>query len=412
MTDIACVPAPCELADILRRYGPAYQATHVLTGAQRLAVWSITHCRTAALGGHREWCPECGFQRFSYHSCRNRHCPKCQSQATAEWVAARRAELLPVPYFHDVFTLPHELNALILWNAHNQRALLDLLFDATAQTLLEFGRGQFGGQIGFTLLLHTWDQQLRGHFHLHGLVPSGALSADGSHWIAGGREFLFPVCGLSRMFRAKYLDGLAGLLEAGLVDLPPTLAHLALVGPRRSWLRRLRKKRWVVYSKPPFAGPSKLVDYLGRYTHRVAIGNQRLLDCAEGQVTYHYRDRQDGDRVKTDVLPAEEFIRRFLQHILPEGFQRVRHYGLFANRDKRARLAHCRALLGARASSPAVDEPQTASEWLRQVLGIDLTRCLECGGELQREPLLPVRPARLPACPPPRHLAFDAWNTS
>jgi Transposase zinc-binding domain/Putative transposase len=237
----------CELADIFQRYGAAYAQRHPLSPAQRKAAWAISHCRTAALGGHREWCPECGYERFTYHSCRNRHCPKCQSLATADWVAARREELLPVPYFHDVFTLPHELNGLILWNEHNQQLLLDLLFDATSQTLLEFGRSELGGQIGFTLVLHTWDQQLRGHFHLHGLVPAGALSWDGQRWIAGGRQFLFPVCGLSRMFRGKYLDGLAALLEQQALDLPPSLAHLALAGARS-----------FSPATPPAAGPRQL----------------------------------------------------------------------------------------------------------------------------------------------------------
>ena len=218
---------PCELADIFRRYGEAYLATHALTPAQRKAAWAILHCRTAALGGHREWCPACGFQRYTYHSCRNRHCPKCQSADTAAWVAARQEELLPVPYFHDVFTLPHEFNPLILYSQRNQRALLGLLFDATAQTLLAFGQSDLGGKVGFTLVLHTWDQRLRAHFHLHCLIASGALSNDGSRWIAGGRQFLFPVHGLSKMFRGKYLDGLAELLRRGQLDLPPQLRELA-----------------------------------------------------------------------------------------------------------------------------------------------------------------------------------------
>jgi len=196
----ACtVPAEtssCELADIFLRYGEAYGQTHGLTSTQRKVALAITRCRTAALGGHREWCAACGFERYTYHSCRNRHCPKCQSTATAAWVAARRQELLPVPYFHNVFTLPHELNGLILYSQRNQRALLKLLFDAVAQTLLEFGRQELGGKVGFTLVLHTWDQQLRAHFHVHGLIASGALADDGSRWIAGGRQFLFPVRGL------------------------------------------------------------------------------------------------------------------------------------------------------------------------------------------------------------------------
>jgi hypothetical protein len=400
----------CELADIFRQYGPAYEKTHHLTPPQRKALWAITHCRTPALGGHRHWCPSCGFQRFTYHSCRNRHCPKCQTMATAAWVAARQEELLPVPYFHNVFTLPHELNPLILWSERNQRALLGLLFDAAAQTLLEFGRNEFGGKIGFTLVLHTWDQRLRAHFHLHGLIASGALSDDGSRWIAGGRKFLFPVCGLSKMFRAKYLDGLAKLLEGSQLDLPPQLTELGEVHARRCWLRHLRKKPWVVYSQAPFAGPRKLLDYLGRYTHRVAISNHRILACKDGQVQYRYRDR-DRQQLKTDVLPAGEFLRRFLQHVLPDRFLRIRHYGLLANCVKGSQLTRCRQLLGARPRA-ANDHPQTAADWMRLLVGADITRCPCCGNELYCDTLPPLRssPADAMDSPPQRH--SPPWDTS
>ena len=401
----------CELADIFRRYGEAYGQTHGLTSTQRKVVLAIIRCRTAALGGHREWCASCGFERYTYHSCRNRHCPKCQSTATAAWVAARRQELLPVPYFHTVFTLPHELNALILYSQRNQRALLQLLFDAVAQTLLAFGRQELGGKVGFTLVLHTWDQRLRPHFHVHGLIASGALAQDGSRWIAGGRKFLFPVCGLSKMFRAKYLDGLAALLEQGQLDLPPQLAELAAVDPRYRCLRRWKKKPWVVYSQAPFAGPRKLLDYLGRYTHRVAISNHRLLDCEGGQVRYHYRDRRDGDRRKTDVLPAEEFLHRFLQHVLPSHFSRIRHYGLLANCVKRQQLARCRQLLGTR-PPPKDDPPQTAADWMRVLLDIDITRCPCCGTALYRQELQPSVAATTEAHLPPHPCQVIPWDTS
>ena len=323
-------------------------------------------------------------------------------------MAARQEELLPVPYFHNVFTLPHELNPLILYSERNQRALLGLLFDATSQTLLEFGRSELGGKIGFTLVLHTWDQWLQAHFHLHCLIASGALADDGSRWIAGGRKFLFPVRGLSKMFHAKYLDGLAALLEAGQLDVPPQLAELAEVQTRRRWLRRLRKKPWVVYSQAPFGGPRKLLDYLGRYTHRVAISNHRILSCDNGEVRYRYRDRRDGDRLKTGVLPAEEFLHRFLQHILPDRFLRIRHYGLLANRVRQKHLARCRELLGAR--PPMGDEqPQTAADWMRVLLGIDITSCACCGEQHHRELLprslgsprdacLPPQPKRIARC--------------
>jgi hypothetical protein len=379
----------CELADIVGRYGDAYQQRHPLRPAQRKALWAIRHCRTAALGGHREWCAACGFERYSYHSCRNRHCPKCQSQDTAEWVTARQEELLPVPYFHNVFTLPHDFHPLVLFSERNQRALLKLLFDAAAQTLLTFGRTELGGQIGFTLVLHTWDQRLRAHFHVHALIASGALAEDGSRWIAGGAKFLFPVHGLSKMFRAKFLDGLAELLQSQALDLPPQLAELAQADARSRWLGPHRTKPWVVYSKAPFAGPRKLLDYLGRYTHRTAISNHRLLSCENGQVTYHYRDRNDGDRLKIDVLSADEFLRRFLQHVLPDGFLRVRHYGLLANRVKAKHLARCRQLLGVRPSPKSDNRPQSTAEWLQTVFGIDSDHCPCCGEPLRRELLRP-----------------------
>ena len=295
-----------------------------------------------------------------------------------------------MPYFHNVFTLPHELNALVLFSERNQRALLKLLFDAAAQTLLEFGRQELGGKIGFTLVLHTWDQQLRPHFHVHGLIASGALSADGTRWIAGGSRFLFPVRGLSKMFRAKYLDGLAELLKQNQLDLPPQLTVLGDATGRRRWLRQLCRKPWVVYSKPPFAGPRKLLDYLGRYTHRVAISNHRILDCQDGQVRFHYRDRRDADRRKIARLSAKEFLRRFLSHVLPHGFMRIRHYGLLANRGKRQRLDHVRRLLGRHPPAAADPPPQTAAEWMRLLLGVHIDRCPCCGEVLHHESLPPT----------------------
>ena len=395
----------CQLADLFRCYGLALQESRPLRPAQRKAVRAITACRTAALGGHHQWCERCGYQRYVYHSCRNRHCPQCQSTATAAWVRARTDELLPVPYFHNVFTLPHELNTLFLYSERNQRALLKLLFDAAAQTLLEFGRQELGGKIGFTLVLHTWDQQLRPHFHVHALIASGALSADGSRWIAGGSRFLFPVRGLSKMFRGKYLDGLANLLAERQLDLPPSWIELDDPACRR-WLRQLHRKPWVVYSKPPFAGPRKLLDYLGRYTHRVAISNHRILDCRDGQVRFSYRDRRDADCRKITRLPAVEFLRRFLAHVLPNGFMRIRHYGLLANRGKHERLDHVRRLLGTPGPAAADSPPQTAADWMRLLLDIDIDRCPCCGEVLQQASLPPTVSAFPPSfqCP----LAADA----
>jgi hypothetical protein len=403
---------PCELAEVLERYAADYARTHHLTAVQHKALRAIMQCRTAALGGHREWCDGCGFERYMYHSCRNRHCPKCQSLATAAWVQARRQELLPVPYFHQVFTLPHELNPLILWSERNERVLLKLLFDAAAQTLLTFGQRELRGTMGVTLVLHTWDQQLRPHFHIHALVPSGALSQDGTRWIAGGSRFLFPVCGLSKMFRAKYLDGLARCLIRGELDIPPQLQTLAEEGARQHLLRLWRKRPWVVYSQRPFAGPQKLLDYLGRYTHRVAISNDRLVSCVNAQVTFTYRDRRDGDRRKTACIPAQEFIGRFLKHVLPDRFTRVRHYGLLANRGKQERLARCRQLLGVRATVTEDPSSRTMADWVWVLLRIDIARCPCCGDALHRE-TIPRHVDRAERASPRSALEpFAPWDTS
>jgi hypothetical protein len=369
------------VADIFRDYGQQFLRAHNIPARHRKVMRQITNCRTAVLGGHHQWCARCGFQRYQYHSCRNRHCPKCQTAAKEAWREARQLELLPVPYFHNVFTLPHELNELMLASESNQRVLLNLLFEATSATLLEFGRKTFGGQVGFTLVLHTWDQQLHPHFHLHCLIASGALADDDGkeRWVAGGNQFLFPVRGLSKMFRAKFLSGLKQLLSDGELDL--TESWMSPVR-QRQLVRRLFKKSWVVYSKPPFAGPKKLLDYLSRYTHRVAITNSRLLSCKDGQVTFTYRDRRDGDRRKTLTLEANQFIGRFLRHVLPGRFMRIRSYGFLANRCKQNRLVTIRQLLGEQPNRLSKSTPQSTADWLLQVLGIEPNSCPCCGEPL------------------------------
>ncbi len=364
-----------ELADVFTRYADAYLSTHYVTPTQRKVVRAIIACRTPALGGHREWCPQCGYQRYMYHSCSNRHCPKCQSLAKASWLADRQRELLPVPYFHQVFTLPHEVHPLILWNEGNQRVLLNLLFQAAAQTLLQFGKNNLGGKVGFTMVLHTWDQQLRPHFHVHVLMASGALADGGNRWVAGGSKFLFPVRALSKVFRAKYLDGLAILMEHNSIRLPPHLTGVDGMGQRRRWLRCLRRKPWVVYSKPPFAGPRKLLDYLGRYTHRVAISNHRLVACDDQGVCFTYRDRGDGNRLKYKRLGSADFIQRFLTHVLPSGFTRIRHYGFLANCIKHQSLEQCRILLGAPRVTDESEQLKTVADWMIMLVGLDITYC-------------------------------------
>ena len=400
----AAATGKIELADILTKHGEAFQREHRLPLRHRKVMQRIVACRTPALGGHRDRCRQCGYERSVYHSCRNRHCPKCQVYAKEAWREAQAAALLPVPYFHQVFTLPHEFNEWILAGEQNQRALLKLLFDSTAGTLLAFGRGELGGQVGFTLVLHSWDQLLRPHFHLHALIPSGALSHDSRHWIAGGAERLFEVRALSKKFRGKFLHGFKQLLGQDKLKLPADYCS----GRKQigALVRRLNKKSWVVYSKPPFAGPAKLLDYLSRYTHRVAISNDRLVACRNGQVTFRYRDRSDGDRSKHKTLPAEQFIGRFLTHVLPNGFMRIRHYGFLSNRNRKTALAVIRQLLGAKSPEPLL--VQTVGQWLLEVLDIDVTRCPQCGGELDEQALPPTDPPRvtpaslsLPARGPP-----------
>jgi predicted Zn-ribbon and HTH transcriptional regulator len=401
-------PAPaCELADVVRRYGPAYRAAHRLPRAQLKVLRAIESRRTAVLGGRRENCAHCGFERFAYNSCRNRHCPKCQTLAKAEWLEARQAELLPVGYFHNVFTLPHPLNALILCREQNQRAILNLLFQAVSETLLQFGRNNLGGTLGATLVLHTWDQQLRPHFHLHAVIPGGVLASDGTQWLPAHSRYLFPVRALSKVFRGKFLAGLQRLFAADVLHFPSgmdSVAPLANTAAFAAWVAELRRHDWVVYSKAPFAGPEKLLHYLGHYTHRVEISNRRLLSADDGQVAFHYRDRAAGDVRKTMMLPADEFLRRFLCHVLPGRFQRIRHHGLLASRTKSDLLARSRQALAA--PEPPPREKKSTAQWLLKLWGIDVTRCPRCGrGGLERTELPAERVSRVASItgPVPEH---------
>jgi len=386
-------PRPAvEIADIFRAHGAAYRHAHALARPQRRAMQAIETCRTAALGGHRETCDTCGAERIAYNSCRNRHCPKCQTLAKERWLAARRAELLPVEYFHVVFPLPHALNALA---QGNPRVLYTLLFRAVAATLTTFGRDprHLGGDVGGTAILHTWGQNLSQHLHLHCVVPGGALAQDGARWIAAPPGFLFPVRALARVFRGKYLQALHRAFTAGRLRFAGALAALADPEAFATWLRDLRRHDWVVYAKRPFAGPTQLLEYLGRYTHRVAISNERLVSHTDGVVRFRWRDYADGDRVKIMTLAAEEFIRRFLLHVVPGGFVRIRHFGFLANRTRRAKLARCRALL-AQPPAPAASAIESVAALMRRLTGIDIDRCPVCQqGQLHvTEILAPTSP--------------------
>ena len=366
-----------EVADIFRAFGNDYRRTHSLPLHHLKAMHAIEVCRTAALGGHVEQCASCGHQRPVYNSCRNRHCPKCQALAKAKWLADRQAELLPVGYFHNVFTLPHELNPLL---AANQATLYRLLFRGVAQTLSAFAADPeqgLGGQLGFSAVLHTWDQKLLYHVHLHCVIAGGALAWDGSRWLAARRNYLFSVHALSRTFRDTYLRLVHEAWANGQLHFPGRLAPLAQAPAFDKFLEPLAEKDWVVYSQPPFAGPEKVLDYLSRYTHRVAISNHRLRSLDGDQVTFDYRDRRDGNRLKQLTLPAHEFIRRFLQHVVPRGFCRIRHFGFLGNRVKEERLQRCRILLGPTPSAGpkiAIDPVSL----LLHLTGVDITLCPRC----------------------------------
>lgn len=332
---------------MLRRHGAAFLRRYPQTapGAVR-TLRTLAACRTAALGGHATRCTHCGVVNYHYHSCGNRHCPACGGAKRAAWLEKRRADLLPVPYFHLVFTLPHELSALVLGN----RVLLyKLLFEAAAQTLLQIGADpkHLGARLGALMVLHTWGQQLEHHPHVHAVVPGGGLSPDGTRWLACRPNFLAPVKVLGRVFRGKYLAGLRQAYVTGQLQFGGSTANLADAQRWRAFLQPLYAKDWVVYAKKPFGGPQQVLKYLTAYTHRVALSNRRLVRMSDSQVTLTYKDYADGCRRKELTLAAAEFVRRFALHIVPKGFVRVRHYGLLAHRDRGVRLAKCRALLAA-----------------------------------------------------------------
>lgn len=335
-----------EVADVFRKHAGKYLERYGASSEARRVLRDLSRCRTAALGGHKKECPECGHEEFFYNSCRNRHCPKCQGAARAKWLAAREADLLPVEYFHLVFTLPETLGPIA---SQNKALAYNLLFRAVSETLLEIGRDErhLGAELGFLALLHTWGQRLNHHPHIHCVVPGGGLSKDRSRWISARKGFFLPVRVLSRLFRGKFIASLARAYREGELEFRGKLAHLAEDGEWERFLEKLKAREWVVYSKPPFGGPKQVLKYLARYTHRVAISNQRLLSlCEDGKVTFSYKDYSRGDAQREMTLEATEFIRRFLQHVLPPSFHRIRSYGFLSNRARRQRLPEIRKLLG------------------------------------------------------------------
>lgn len=363
---------------------------------QRRVLRALELCRTAALGGHRDQCDRCGYQRVSYNSCRNRHCPKCQSLAKAKWLEARQAELLPVEYFHVVFTVPEVIASVAL---QNQKVVYGILFKAASETLLTAASDpkHLGAKIGFLAVLHTWGQNLLHHPHLHCLVPGGGLSPDGRRWVPCRPGFLLPVRVLSRLFRGKFLAYLRQAFEGGKLQFHGKLAPLADAGAFGDLLQVARKTDWDVHCKPPLGGPAQVLDYLARYTHRVALSNDRLVRLQDGKVTFRWKDYRHGNRIRLMTLDADEFIRRFLLHVLPPGFMRLRHYGFLSNRDRTQKLSRCRELLKLAASN--APQPQHHPDWksrYQALTGHSLDTCPSC--HLGRMVCVEIL---TPALPPP-----------
>ena len=386
-----------EVADVFRRYGAQYRERHAtsLSIAQRRVMSAIEKCRTAALGGHLERCDECGHERNCYNSCADRHCPKCQSLARARWIQDRQAELLEVPYFHVVFTIPEEIAAIAY---QNRRVVYGILFRATAETLITIGADpkHLGARLGFFAVLHSWGQNLQFHPHLHCVVPGGGPSLDGERWISCRPGFFLPVRVLSRLFRRLFLQSLRKSFSSGKLRFAGRLEPLR---DRRAFARHLEPaeaSEWVVYAKRPFAGPQQVLDYVGRYTHRVAISNNRLLDIEDDQVRFQWKDYRHGDRVKTMSLSADEFIRRFLMHVLPSGFQRIRYYGFLGSRKRKENLAECRRLLGMPPPPLAVAGADYRDHY-EELTGGSLRQCPQC--EHGRMVLVAILPAVTGNCP-------------
>jgi hypothetical protein len=390
-----------EVADVIRRYGEAYRRQHgaSMSPTQWRVMSAIEVCRTAALGGHLERCDQCGYERNAFNSCRDRHCPKCQCLARAQWIEQRESELLDVPYFHVVFTVPEEIAAIAY---QNKQVIYDILFQATAETLKTIAADpkHFGAEIGFFAVLHSWGSNLQFHPHLHCVVPGGGLSADGQRWISCRPDFFLPVRVLSRLFRRLFLEALQHAFDSG------KLAFFKALEPLRDrhafveFVDRMKDCDWVVYAKRPFAGPQQVLDYVGRYTHRVAISNNRLLDIANGQVSFEWKDYRAGGQVKTMTLSADEFIRRFLLHVLPDGFQRIRYYGFLGNRYRKQKLEHCRRLLG---MTNRTDSRNTAKTNYRdeyeELTGISLHQCPQCRqGHMIMVEILPRLPCKTASC--------------
>jgi hypothetical protein len=381
-----------EVADIFRQHSPAYRESHRLPRNELRVMRAIEVCRTAVLGGHKDKCNHCGHVEISYNSCRNRHCPKCQTLQKEKWIEARREDLLPIEYFHVVFTLPSELNHLV---SMNRKVMYDLLFRSVSETLAKLASNpkHLGATVGVIGILHTWGQNLMEHPHLHCIVTGGGLSSDGT-WRPCRRGFFLPIRVMSALFKGKFLDLLKDSFKKDDLIFPNRLSHLKDPGDLETFRKNLYHKKWVVYCKPPFDGPKGVLQYLGRYTHRIAISNNRILHLRNSDVSFLWRDYADNNRQKIMTLKADEFIRRFLLHVLPPRYVRIRHFGLLANRKRKDNLAACRKMIDS--GKPVTKENARIETWQEQLLricGIDVTTCPVCqkGRMCRVELLLPYR---------------------
>ena len=388
-----------EIAEVVRSYGHTYRERYTPSPDQARVLRAVVQCRTGVLGGHVQACDHCGERQISYNSCRNRHCPKCQGSQTARWLEAQQPHLLPVPYFHVVFTLPQVLAPLAL---QNPRVVYGLLFQAASRTLLEVAANprHLGATIGFLAVLHTWGQTLTHHPHVHCVVPAGGIAPDGSRWVSSSPHFFLPVRVLSRLFRGKYLALLLQAFDDGRLRFHGSLEHLADRSRFSGLVSQARRTEWVVYAKRPFGGPATVLKYLARYTHRVAISNHRLQSMEDGAISFRYKDYARGRRPRSMRLEATEFIRRFLLHALPKGFVRIRRYGLLANAHCAQRLALCREFLGSLSGEDSIEDPST------EITSYESGgyRCPSCERGIMRRLHGPIPWVALRPRPPPRPL--------
>jgi len=366
-----------EVADIFRIYGDDYLKNNTLPYAHKKVMHHIAVCRTAKLGGHVEQCDSCGYQRNAYNSCRDRHCPKCQSLVKEKWLNDRKAELLPCGYFHLVFTLPHELNAIILCNKTVTLAILFAAVSGTLQTFAKDPQWRLEGQLGIISVLHTWSQTLMDHFHLHCLVPAGALSFDKTRWVPARESFLFRVESLAKEFRKRYLQKLEKAFADGKLIFPGNTQIYNCHRRFKKLIQSLFQITWIVYAKRPFAGPQQVLEYLGRYTHRVAISNNRIVSITNDKVTFTYKDRKNNDELTNMTLGAGEFVRRFLLHVLPNGFMKIRYFGFLANTNKKKCVPLLRKLIDPSARLPDKIS-ETVQEMMLRLTGEDITCCPQC----------------------------------